>query len=320
MNIASRIILALATAAPVLTASGVDDPLASPRPLVSRTDDRLASARASVDRDRIALTDRLTLALTLDTPPGEDGSLPPLPSIGEKLGGWRVVSVAPRELRRSAAGGMARGADVVLEPFLPGEYEIPALEFRVKDERGSPGRTLRTAPLKVRVESLLDDSAASKTIGAERGIIDSTATNDHPWTIIGAAGGVLALAAAGAVVIARRRRRAPEPLPDAWKIARLELERTLSRHDWTGADAARALDRAAAVLAGWIAEHPTHEGGPSAAAGRTLEREVEEIRFCGTEPEPRVARHLGEDVMRITSAPPPSSSPSPAPISAGGGA
>jgi len=277
-------------------------------PFIARAESSGAVARVEIDRDQIALHERAVLTLTLDTPAGENGLLP---AIGEKLGEWRVVSLAPRELRRSAGGGITRSADLVIEPFLPGEYEIPALEFRVRDDRGSPERVIRTAPLNVRVESVLDDSDASKQIAGERGMIVSIDTRAGLWWAVGACAGIVLLATGGAITVIRRKRRAPEPLPAQWKVDRLELERLLARMEWTSEDSPTALDVSAKVLAGWGTEAAGLEApGPMAppesvrAARRVtaegLEREIEELRFSGQTLDAHGVRRLGEEVMRVT--------------------
>jgi len=281
-------------------------------PPESRIESRGASAAVIADRDRITTADRLRVTLTLETPPGLEGALP---AIGSQLGEWRVLVAVPLETRRADGGGLIRSEALTLEPFLPGEYEIPALEFRVRettDNGTTPGQhTLRTSPLSINVESVLDDSDASKTIAPQRGMIDSAPSPARRWWAVGLAAGVLTLGAGGAIVVRRRMNRGAEPLPPEWRIARLELERTLARMDWSNTEAARALDLSAKVLAGCHQSGGTHDVRFRAGAAPVIELEIEERRFSGERTDIHAARRLGEGVMRMTS---------PASLEEGGGA
>ncbi len=283
--------------------------LAASPDLESRAESDGAVALVRAERESITIAQSLRVSILLETPPGEDGVLP---EFGDSLGPWHVLSAAPRELTRASRGGVLRGADLVLEPFLPGDYEIPALEFRIRSS--APGaeraeRTLRTTPITVRVESVLEDPEKA-SIAPQRGMIESAPAQSGVWWALGLAGGVLLLAAGGAAVMRRRLRVGKAPMPPAWKIARLELERLLARMVWSPEEATRALDHAAHVLAGWRSlarnaeaarvETAFPEVRARLEAFPRVKRELDELRFSGAEPDPHAARRLGEEVMRIT--------------------
>lgn len=275
-----------------------------------RSEAREGGSTASVvlERRRLGVQERLRVTVRLETATGEDGSLP---SVGETLGRWRVASYASRELRRSGGGGVVREAELVLEPFLPGEYELPGLDFRVNDERGSAERVLRTGPMTVTVDSALDDPGAK--IGDERGMIETVHAERRMWWGAGGAGALVLAVAGGIVVLIRRRKKEPEPLPDAWKIERLELQRELGRPESAGMDVARTLDLSAHVLTGWLngaGSRGTWERAQASAmaeivradtVGR-LEREIEELRFSGRYAGLAEVRRLADEVLGLTGA------------------
>jgi len=170
-------------------------------------------------------TVELTVQLTLDA----GWELSPVVVGKEQLPeGWSVIggeSGTP-EVRPDGSRVMVRS--VRLEPFLPGEVEIGPVELRLV--RGEESHTVRTAPVRVTVRSVLPEDEADPEPAGIRSIVGLPfAMPAWAWGVVG---GVVAMAAAVAalvVMMARRARRIRLVRLTAHETALKRLEAVLSR-------------------------------------------------------------------------------------------
>ncbi len=140
------------------------------------------------------------------------------PEIGGELGVFEVVDIRRSGPTMRKDGRVAWSLDLAVEPYLPGEHEIPALDFAYspvadggsgRDARGGVGGIITTRPITVTVASVLDGEELS--LGELRDVIDPE--NDIPFPVGGVViAGVIALGLLGTIVVIARKLQL-EPLP-----------------------------------------------------------------------------------------------------------
>ncbi len=153
------------------------------------------SLRLELDRDAIVTADQLGLRLAVRAPEGETVEFPE----GEgAFGEFAVVREAEVSARLQDGGQVLHVREYALQPFLPGDYELPALQVRIGD-----AATLSTEPLSIPVtSSLIEGDAELQDIA---GPLDMPV----PWWWW-AAGAVAALALIGGLLYWLKRRRRPD--------------------------------------------------------------------------------------------------------------
>ena len=186
-----------------------------------------ASLTVKASKDVITVADRLKLVLELTAPEGEAVAFPTPP---EKLGEFTVIGT------NDADPVLVEGARILhrrayeLDPFLPGEYEIPSLTVQIGQDR-----QIETAPITIQVDSVLPAAGETPDIKDIR----------PPLSLPGFAPWVYAVAALALAAVAfgawwwRRRRKAeqekPPPLPHEVALRRLrELmdEDLIAKGEW----------------------------------------------------------------------------------------
>ena len=168
-----------------------------------------ATLRLTLDRRELTTVE--TLLLTLEVEAAEaDRVAFPNPSAG--FGEFQAAGDRPAAARLGADGRVTRGHSYTLEPFLPGDVDIPSLAVVLN------GSTeIETDPVTVTVTSVLDapENAALRDIGGPM---------DVPvpwwWWALGAAAAATA-ATAGYFLWKKRKCKpgAPPPLPHETALA-----------------------------------------------------------------------------------------------------
>lgn len=184
--------------------------------------DNTCEVRLTVSKAAATVADRIEVILEARVP---EGIKVEWPEIKESLGGLNVLGVenqpsvtlgvgepesAKRELVRRV---------VLLEPFLPGEREIPAMEVRFVGAGGAACK-ITTESVKIQINSLLSGEAKDPEL---RGIVEPKPVGTAWWVWAAGGGGVLVLASVAALALSRRRRR-PEPPLTAYGTAMKRLE------------------------------------------------------------------------------------------------
>lgn len=161
MSRAPLILMVLAIAS--LLASGCrsgtgDAPTAGAESRATDSDTRVVLT-TSIDRTSIGIADRLTVHTGLSWEP------PALPEITEPdwaQSGWTMIesTSTPVETR---GGRMHQSYTYLIEPFLPGQYEVPAFSVVITPDRDSrETTTIQTEPLALSVTSVLGEDDAGK--------------------------------------------------------------------------------------------------------------------------------------------------------------
>ena len=162
------------------------------------------------DLTNIDVAGQVQLTLEASAPESFEVRFPPL---DDELGGFTV------ETTRESPGSLGEGNQVrrrmvaTLEPFLPGEYEIPGLPVAYTESDAGEPVTLRTDPVPVTVRSMLAGGDPPEDIHDITGPISLAGSLfDSMLARIAAAFVVVAAAAALVALLFRRRRRgAPAP-------------------------------------------------------------------------------------------------------------
>ena len=174
--------------------------------------------RLELSLDRESLTTAESVLLRLEIECAEDDEVE-FPVAQDGIGEFAVVEEARLPDRLRDGGRVVRGREYVLQPFLPGEYEVPALEVTLNESS-----QVSTEPVKLAVRSVLDDPQSAE-------LRDITEPVDIPvpwwwWVVLGLA---LAFALAGMAWWWKRRksaRYAPRHVPPH-EAALAELEALL---------------------------------------------------------------------------------------------
>ena len=153
------------------------------------------------------------------------------PDVEDKLGEFRVTGTRVDDPKLLDGGRVARRQTYVLEPFLPGEYEIPELTISFSDEgAGEDSRqSIKTDPIDIEVRSLLPDSEEEPDIKEASGPLEMPGVAWVYW-LAGAA--VFIAAAAGYFLWRRRRAKARiEEIPSPpHEVAYRELDALLAEN------------------------------------------------------------------------------------------
>ena len=114
---------------------------------------------ADINVSDITLADRVTLTVTLASPPGTETTLRDL---GEHPGGFTVVNEWEDPETIDSQGRLVAVKHFLLEPYLPGDYRIPAVIVNYSDPAGGKSGQLRCEGLNVHVRSLINDQPGKK--------------------------------------------------------------------------------------------------------------------------------------------------------------
>lgn len=155
-----------------------------------------------VSAAEITASDRVLVEIEAVAPEGEEINFP---QFEDKLGEFQVVDSRRSSPRLVDEGRVLVKQSYELEPFLPGDYSLPALKI----EHGSPEAraTLETEEVLIKVASVLPEEEAEPDIKEIAPPVELPGT--PPWVYGVIALGILALAA-GAYFLWKRRRIAEE--------------------------------------------------------------------------------------------------------------
>lgn len=159
-------------------------------------------ARVVVSLERAALTTAETTLLRIEVQTAETAEVG-FPEVSEGIGDFAVLSERSLPDRLLESGRVVLGRDYVLQPFLPGTFELSVPEITL-----GPSRKIAPEPVTVTVESVLEDPEAAE-------LEDIAPPLDIPvpwwWWVLG--GVAAALVAVAAVLWWRRRKRASQWTP-----------------------------------------------------------------------------------------------------------
>lgn len=287
------------------------------------------TARLDVSPRKVTVGERLTATLTIDAPAGARAEAP---AVGSELGGLSVSR--PAWSGPTEAGGRLRWTwTASLAAFETGEIEIPSIEVKIVGPGGS--ETLRSAPVKISVESVLEPAKEGRK-PPDLADLKPPATVPPDWRPLRLALLMIAglLAAAGIAWWLHRRyasRWSAVPFPDdpfhreaphVWAYAQLQrlLERRLAE-EGRAEEFFAELSRIVKTYLGGryrvdLLERTTSEVGPAlseAGAPDDAARRVRDllgradlVKFAKQASDVSAARSAVEEAYRIVDATKPS--------------
>ena len=149
-----------------------------------------------VSRAEITVAGRIELALEAVAAEGQEVEFPRL---GEEVGEFRLIDAGAAAPRLLEGDRLLTRTSYQLEPFLPGDYEIPPMKVRFGEDT-----VIETRPITVRVVSVLP--ASDETPDIKEIVPPVELPGLEPW-VYWAMAGLLALAAGGYFFWRRRRLR-----------------------------------------------------------------------------------------------------------------
>ena len=210
---------------------------AEPSPMVS-TNARSGPAEISLtlNRESMRTVDRLTIEIESY---GWDGAAIDPPSFDPTTAGWTVISRVDTPLLFSD-GGPKRQVTVVLEPFLAGTYEIPAVSVDWTLPTGERG-IVATEPLRIDVASVLDDNDVGDIAGPTNIVLPHAPQTGGETRLAFVVGGAIVVTLGVVLAVAMCLRRAPTK--DTTPLERLRALQSSDCADTIAAAIADALHR-----------------------------------------------------------------------------
>lgn len=220
----------------------------------------IAALSVSLDTVRVATSGLLSVTARVTSTDDAQVSPPELPSTDS----LRVVETRTEPTRRRPDGVIEQAWTMIVEPDLPGTFELPGVRVAVRDAKSGDVSFLTTEPVPVEVTSVLD-GASSPEVSELRVV---TAPPPPPGSIteaIGVATGGIVLAAivvagligAGVYVLVRRT-SSRSSIPSARRA--MSRQRSALK-DVPRADLPGVLSDAARTLRACIAERAELDAG-----------------------------------------------------------
>ena len=198
-------------------------------PVLTTYESGTVAVTIEVNAGNITVADQLELAVEVIA--GEQQRVV-FPDVEDKLGEFRVTGTRVDDPKLLDGGRVARRQTYVLEPFLPGEYEIPELTIGFSGEGGGEDsqQSIKTDPIGIEVRSLLPDSEEEPDIKEASGPLEMPGVDAWVYWLAGAA--VFIAAAAGYFLWRRRRAKARiEEIPSPpHEVAYRELDALLAEN------------------------------------------------------------------------------------------
>ena len=219
-----------------------------------------AEVRASLNRDFVTTAGRAVLTVSATAPIEYEVIMPSPP---DELGGFKVAKRSSVERHRAPGAGFRHEIRFTLEPFLPGDYAIPALAIEITAP-GAAAEILHTAPLTLPVHSVL---GAAPDEAEMMDIVESISLHRIPW--LQWIGGYVLLST---IILAVLLSRSGPPLVDTTTNAPTSLAERLDQLQQTNQPV--PLDQLATLLTPTRTNPAYHE----------LWRQLERYRFAETTP------------------------------------
>ena len=178
-----------------------------------------------VTRDTITIAEELELVLEVNFAFGYEVTIP---AIGQALSDFSITdyTVSPTQQRENDRLELRR--TYVLEPFLSGEYTIPALTIVYQKDDEEQTHELVTEPMTITVTSLLPEQMEELTI---RDIVGPVHLSTPPRTWLWITIAVASVLGAGSVLmffLLRKRRSAAAAALPADEVAYRQIEELLA--------------------------------------------------------------------------------------------
>jgi hypothetical protein len=194
-----------------------------PQPVSSRVDSPIGSIEVSVSASEIQTVEMLDVRVVILT---EAGVATEQFAFDPAAAGWTVAHESAGAASAEVSGRFRVERRYALEPFLPGDYEVPSAGARLRLGDDEP-ILLETQPQFVRVVSVLSES--DRELSPVRSLAEAPAAatpSFMPWIVAGACVGVVMVGAL--VMYSRRRPTRAQQVSTDWR-SMLEADATDDR-------------------------------------------------------------------------------------------
>ena len=180
-----------------------------------------ATVHVRLDRTKLSIAETVLLQFEATLEPGYKIEMPKVDRVLENFG---IVDWDNLGERLDAKNNVVTTYQYKLEPFLSGNYEIPAFTFEFHDANDSGTKhELASEPIAVEVTSLLGDDRAKLVIEDIEGVVEMPRPARRWWLWSLAVLGVAAVPAGWLLLRNRRARQVVRIFKSAHEIAYLRL-------------------------------------------------------------------------------------------------
>jgi hypothetical protein len=181
-----------------------------------------------IDKSEMTIADRLNLTITIIV---DENYEVELPSAGEKLAQFGIVDYHTSAFELTDDHKKKISRSYVLEPFLSGDYAIPAMTvgFWKNDDQGKDKHTLETEEIKIYVKSLLPENFKDMKLHDIRPPVELPGAIPL-WMWLAGIGGLAVIGAITFLVVLKRRKQRhiiEEKSLSPHEQAYIELERLI---------------------------------------------------------------------------------------------
>ncbi|HSW00949.1 MAG TPA: hypothetical protein VLI39_12300 [Sedimentisphaerales bacterium] len=180
-----------------------------------------ATVHVRLDKAKLTIADTVLLQFEATLQPGYKIEMPRVDKALENFG---IVDWDDLGERLDAKNNVVTTHQYKLEPFLSGNYEIPAFTFEFHDVNNPAAKhELTSEPILVEVTSLLGDQRANLVIEDIEGVVEMPRAARRWWLWILIAIGVVAIPAGGLLLRNQRARQVVRVFKSAHEVAYLRL-------------------------------------------------------------------------------------------------
>ncbi len=180
-----------------------------------------ATVHVRLDKTKLTIADTVLLQFEATLEPGYRIEMPRVDKALENFG---IVDWSHLGERLDAKSNVVTTYQYKLEPFLSGNYEIPAFTFVFHDVNNPAAKhELTSEPILVEVTSLLGDQRANLVIEDIEGVVEMPRPAGRWWLWIPVALGVVAAPAGWLLLRGRRARQVIRVFKSAHEVAYLRL-------------------------------------------------------------------------------------------------
>jgi len=232
-----------------------------------------ATVHVRLDRTKLTIADTVLLQFEATLQPGYTIEMPRVDKALENFG---IVDWDRLGDRLDAKNTLVTTYQYQLEPFLSGNYEIPAFTFIFHDTN-DPGtrHELTSEPIAVEVTSLLGDQRAKLVIEDIEDVVDMPRSARRWWLWIPIALGVVVISVGWLLFRGRRIRQVVRVFKSAHEVAYLRLRALVAENLVEQGRIKEFYERISGILRYYIEDRFNLH-----ASDRTTEEFLEELRFA----------------------------------------
>ncbi len=234
-----------------------------------------ATVHVRLDKTKLTIADTVLLQFEATLQPGYKIEMPKVDKVLENFG---IVDWDDLGSKLDAKNNVVTTYQYRLEPFLSGNYEIPAFTFEFRDAN-DPNATheLASEPIAVEVTSLLGDQRAKLVIEDIEGVVEMPKPAGRWWLWTLAVLGVAAVPAGWLLLRGRRSRQVVRVFKSAHEVAYLRLRALVAANLVEQGQVKEFYEQISGILRHYIEDRFALH-----APDRTTEEFLSELRFTGT--------------------------------------